>query len=206
MSINRRGIGEKKCISYLQGALAHVVLASINLPVHIIWRTEDRCHNPNSQADESSHTQSPALPCEHWAPHTKCPVQANYSQKKNTAEHIGILEEPIELAEENSKGPVIIEELLNQRGDACHAENQVSHSQVNQPHIGDICLQTESSHPDDYRVPCGAQEDGYGVKDNCNVVHNGIKVHCCFVIFGKEVGVVDRDERDIGGHSAQRQK
>lgn len=45
-----------------------------------------------------------------------------------------------------------------------------------------IHLELESSHPDHHGISCEAKQDGEGVEDDADIVHDGLKVHFCRVI------------------------
>ncbi len=104
-------------------------------------------------------------------------IHTDDSQKKNTAEHVGVLEETIELAEKNSKRPVVKENAFGERNNSCQAEDQVRYGEIDQPNVCDSGFHAETGHPDDHRVPCGAEENDDGVEDN---------VHCRFLIVHRD--------------------
>ncbi len=114
-------------------------------------------------------------------------IHTDDGQKKNTAEHVGILEETIELAEKESKRPVVIEKLFEERSYTGKTEDQVCYGEIDKPYASDIGLQTHASHQDDHRVPSDAEDNGNGVEDNGNIIHNGINVHCNFFVVGCDV-------------------
>ncbi len=64
------------------------------------------------------------------------------------------------------------------------SEYQVCYGEIDKPYASDIGLQTHASHPDDHRVPGDAEDNGNGVEDNGNIIHNGINVHCSFLMVG----------------------
>ncbi len=93
-------------------------------------------------------------------------IHTDDSQKKNTAEHVGVLEETIELAEKDSKRPMVKENAFGERNSSCQAEDQVRYGEINQPNVSDGGFHVQTGHPDDHRVPGGAEKNDDGVEDN----------------------------------------
>lgn len=60
----------------------------------------------------------------------------------------------------------------------------------------------ESRHPDDHSISSGAQKDSDCVKDNSDVFHNSINVHCGFAISDGDFSINKADKSVVKGHSA----
>lgn len=106
-----------------------------------VRRAEDDRSDPHADRHHPCNEQGAPPLGENWMPDAERSVQADDGQQKHRAEHVGVLEETVELAEEDAEGPVVEEELLSEGEDSCEAENQVCYRQIYQPHVGDLRLE-----------------------------------------------------------------
>lgn len=105
-----------------------------------VWSAEGRRRDPNAGGHHPRSPHGAASFGGDGLPDAEGSVQADHSQQKHGAEHVGVFEEAVELADKDAKGPVVEEELLNEGEDPCEAEDQVGYGQVHQPHVGHLRL------------------------------------------------------------------
>lgn len=123
--------------------LAQVVLASVDIAVNKVRTAEEDRSYPDAHSHHSGGQQVAPSLHEDGLPDAEGSVQADHGQQEDGAEHVGVLEKPVELAEEDAEGPVIEEELLDEGEDSSEAEDEVGYCQVHQPHVGHLRLEPD---------------------------------------------------------------
>jgi len=150
---------------HLQGALGHVVLP-VDLAVGEVRRAEGGGGGPGARGHHPGGAQGAAALGEDGPPDAERPVQADHGQQEDGAEHVGVLEEAVELAEEDAEGPVVGEELLGEGEDSRDAEDEVGDRQIHQPHVSDLRLRRERTGKGNKE---GNEENCF---ENCNLFYS----------------------------------